>query len=386
MIDIAKEIKKTAEEVVAGANTDDEKLKKIYEFCQTKIKNTSYDATLTDEMRAKLPAFKSYSDMIKRGSGTYFQINILFGAMAIAAGIDARYVLAGNRNEVFFEPKMTNDDLVSFAGIGVKSGNDFKLYNPGIKYAPFGSLPWYFEDSWALFIGEKDFFWQQTAYAPHEKTNAKRTAKLNVLDDGSLEGDITIELGGHRSLNYRLEYYDESADKRETALKDDVKRRISQAEVSAVSIENIEDTSKPIVERFKIRVPNYAQRTGKRLFLQPGFFEFGESPLFASSDRKFDIFFSYPWSETDIVEIKFPTTFAIDNGDTPGAVEDNSRIVSDNISIRVDGASSTILYARKFYFGGGGKVLFKPENYTALKGLWDAINKADTHQISLKQK
>lgn len=386
MIEIAKEVKKTTEQVIAGATTDDEKIRKIYAFCQTNIKNTSYDATLTDESRKKLPEFKSYSDMIKRGSGTYFQINMLFGAMAIAAGIEARYVLAGNRSDMFFEPKMTNDDLVAFAGIGIKSGNDYKLLNPGIKYAPYGVVPWYFEDSWALFVGSENFTWQQTNYTPHENTNVKRTAKLNLLDDGTLEGDVTVELSGHRALSYRLEYYDETADKREASLKDDVKRRISQAEVSALSIENIEDTAKPIVQRYKIRVPNYAQKTGKRFFIQPGFFEYGESPLFASADRKFDIFFSYPWSETDNVELKFPTGFAVDNGDSPGVVADNNKIVSDSVSIRVDGANSTILYDRKFHFGGGGKVLFKPENYTALKGLWDAINKADTHQISLKQK
>ena len=386
MIAASKDLKKTVEQVISGANTAEEKLAKIYTFCQTQINNTNYDPTITDEMRAKLPAFKDYSDMIKRRSGSYYRINMLFGAMATAAGFDARYVLSGNRSEMFFDPTMTNDDLVSFAGIGVKVGEDFKLFNPGIKYAPYGELPWYFEDAWALHVGDKDFAWLQTPYSQPAKTNLKRTGKFNLLEDGSLVGDVVIELTGHRALSYRLDYYDESQDKRESAVKDEVVRRLSQAEVTGIAIENIEDTSKPVIQRYKLRVPGYAQKTGKRLFFQPGFFESGESPLFSSADRKFDIFFGYPWSESDKIEIKYPANFDLDNADSPSSVRDNGKIAMDDVSIKVDKTNSIVYYEREFFFGGGGKVLFKSAYYTPLKNLWDAINKTDTHQLSLKQK
>ncbi len=386
MMEAAKEVKKTAEEVTAGAANDDEKLRKIYEYCQKSIKNTSYDPSMTDEMRAKLPEFKSYKEMIKQGSGSYFRINMLFGAMAYAVGMQPRYMLAGNRSQMFFDPTMTDDDLVSFAGIGIQLGNNIYIHNPGIKYAPFRAVPWYWEDTYVLSIGADNFTWVQTPSTPPDRTNVKRSAKLMLADDGTLEGTVSIELTGHRSLNYRLEYYDESQDKRETAIKDEVKRRISQAEVSAVLIENVEDHTKPIVQRYAVKVPGYAQKTGKRLFIQPGFFEFGVAPIFSSADRKYDIFFSYGWSETDNIEIQFPSTYAIDNGDSPPTVEDSSRIGSNAINIRVDSANSKILYDRKFYFGGNGKVLFKSAYYTGLKTMWDAFNKSDTHQLSLKQK
>jgi len=381
-----KEMKSLAEQIVAGANTPEEKLAKIYSYCQTQISNTDYDPTITDEMRAKLPVFKDFPDMIKRRSGNYYRINMLFGVLATVAGLEATYVLGSNRSEMFFDPTMTNDDLISFAGIGIKLGEGYKLFNPGIKYAPYGELPWSREDSWALFIGEKEFNWQQTGYAPPAKTGLKRTGKFRLLEDGTLEGDVDIELTGHRALSFRLDYYDESQDKRESAVKDEVKRRLSQAEVSAVSIENLEDTSRPLIQHFKVRIPAYAQKTGKRLFFQPGFFESGESPLFSSADRKFDIFFAYPWSENDTIEIKYPSNFDLDNGDSPAAVFDNSKITSDTVSIKVDKTNSVIFYNRQFYFGEGGRVLFKSNYYAPLKSLWDAINKTDTHQLSLKQK
>jgi hypothetical protein len=46
---------------------------------------------------------------------------------------------------------------------------------------------------------------------------------------------------------------------------------MSTAELSDIRIENVTDPVKPFVYAYHVRVPGYAQRTGKRLFLQPAF-------------------------------------------------------------------------------------------------------------------
>src|SRR5688500_5376966 len=64
------DIKKAAGEITAGATTPEEKLRKIYEFTQTQIKNTTYDTTLTDDDRRKLASnTDSVGDVLKRKSG-----------------------------------------------------------------------------------------------------------------------------------------------------------------------------------------------------------------------------------------------------------------------------------------------------------------------------
>src|SRR5580765_2692590 len=110
---------------------------------------------------------------------------------------------------------------------------------------------------------------------------------------------------------------DDSPEQREQNLRDQVKKRMSTAELANIKIENITDQFKPSTYSYHVRVPGYAQRTGKRLFLQPGFFEHGIEPLFSSSSRKFDIYFHYPWSEHDEVWIDLPAGFVLDNADTP---------------------------------------------------------------------
>ena len=379
------EIKKAASEVAAGVTGQEEQLRKIYEYVQREIRNTTFDSSLTDEDRKKLPVVKSINDVVKRKQGSSMHIDMLFGAMASSLGMEVKIAMSGDRSKMFFNPNMTNESFIHHAAVAVKVGEQFKLFNPGVKFLPFGMLAWYEEDTWALLVGEKTNNWVESPLTPHDKTNRKRIGRFTLSEDGTLEGDVVEELHGQVALAYRLENYDESPARREKDLKEDVKRRISTAEVSNVTVENIDDHSKALIHRYKVRIPSYAQKTGKRLFLQPSFFEYGTVPVFSSSTRKYDVYFRYPWSETDDVEIALPKTFALDNADAPLPIADTNKISSLKVSLKHDAANNKLLMGRSFYFGGNNKILFPATTYQPLKNLWDAFHKIDAHTISLKQ-
>lgn len=385
MVKPNNDIKKAAADLTASASTPEEKLKKLYEFCQTGIKNTTFDTSLTDEDRQKLPAFKSIADILKRKSGSAMEIDLLFGAMAGSLGLETRIAHLGDRSEMLFTPQMTNEYFIHPGAIAVQVGSSWKFFNPGSNFLPLGMLPWSEEDTWALLVGEKGSAWVRTPFTGYEKSTAKRTGKFKLLEDGTLEGEVRMEYAGQLGYRYKMENYNESAGKREEDLKDEIKRHISTAEISSITVENTTDPEKPFVYTFKVRVPNYGQRTGKRLFLQPGFFEYGENPAFSGANRKYDVYFQYPWSEQDNIEIALPKGFALDNADAPGLIADAQKIGSLNVTIAVEPASNTLIYKRQFYFGGGGNTLFPATAYQPLKSMFDAFNKADTHTITLKQ-
>ena len=46
----------------------------------------------------------------------------------------------------------------------------------------------------------------------------------------------------------------------------------------------------------------------------------------------------------------------------------------------------TLVYKRNFFFGGNGVILIPADRYKAVKNLFDELNKADNHTITLKQK
>ncbi len=382
-----KEIKKVAEDITTAAATPEEKLQKLYQYCQNEIKNTSFNPALTDDQRKKLPEIKSLSDVLKRKAASAQFVDMIFGAMANSLGYETRIAFSGDRSEMFFKPEMTNESFIHPAAIAVKVGNDWKFFNPGLSFLSYGNLVWYEAGVWALLVGEKEFTWVKTPASDADKAVAKRTGKLKLLDDGTLEGEVRIEYADQLGLGHKMENYDKSVNKREEDFKAELKARMSTAEISDLVIENISDPNKPVVYAFRIHIPGYAQKTGKRLFLQPGFFEHGESSLFSSATRKYDIYFHYPWSEHDHITIDLPAGFALDNADVPAPIkpEMTSGICGQNIKIGITTDGHTLVYDRTFFFGGRGTILFPVAKYAPLKALFDLVHQANDHTITLKQ-
>lgn len=380
-----KNLKKQVETIVAGATTDEEKLQKIYTYVQTQIKNISYDTTLSEEQREDIDINK-IADVIKERAGAAFHINMLFGALVSAAGFDARLFYSSNRSEIFFDPnKVSNGAFLHSAGIAVRLPSGWMYFDPGTPYLGYGDMFWHDQATVAMLITERGFDWIRTPLTAHEKSASRRTGKFKLLEDGTLEGDARVEFTGNPAVSRRESGYQNSAAQREKDFEDEIKGRVSTAEISGLTVENFTDASKPLTYSFKIRIPGYAQKTGKRLFLQPGFFEYGSDPVFSSATRTHAISFPYPWSEADDIEIELPKNFALDNADAPAPLADSQKISSLNVKIAVDKATNTIKYRRNFHFGGGGNILFPAEAYPNLKKFFDEFHKADTHAITLKQ-
>jgi len=379
------EVKKTAASLIADAKTDDEKLAKLFEFCRTKIKNASDDASgLTAEERAKVKDNKSPSDTLKRGIGSSVDIDLLFAALAIASGFDARIALSPDRGDMFFDKGMPNSYFIDPHNIAVNVGGAWKFFDPGWNYIPFGMLRWQEEGEQALISDPKQPVWVDTPLSPPEKSKIQRHAKLKLLDDGTLEGDVSVEYSGQFAIERKEDIDEESDSAREDSLKEELKGQMSAAEITNIKIQNVTDPVNPLIYSYHVRFPGYAQRTGKRLFFQPAFFQHGLGPMFATTGRKNEIYFHYPWSEDDHVEIELPSGYALDNADAPAPF--GSAPISEykpHLAVTSDG--KTLIYTRNFFFGGGGNVLFPVTSYPQLKNYFDQLQKQDNHSLALKQ-
>src|SRR6185503_15911584 len=176
---VNEDVKIASEAAIAGATTPEEKLQKIFEFCRSKIKNTNDDASgLTADDRAKLKENKSPSDTLKRGMGTGRDIDMLFAAMAIAAGFDARVARLSDRSDTFFDKGFADDYFIQSYDIAVKVGEQWRFYDPASTYVPLGMLRWQEEAQEALLSDPKLPTWLKTPLSPPDKSKVKRSAKL----------------------------------------------------------------------------------------------------------------------------------------------------------------------------------------------------------------
>lgn len=380
-----KDIKTAAQEITAGATTPDEQLKRIFDFCKTKVKNITFDTQMTDEQKDEIKPNKSVSNTYKKLQGTDEDINELFASLSAALGFETRLTFGGDRSKKFFDPNQAHASFVHFGAVAVKVNNRWQYYDPGSPFVPYGMLAWNEEDTAVLLLGHKDYTITKTPFSNQDKSTAIRTGKFKLSEDGTLEGTVKVEYTGQLAYINKMDNYKNSATQREETLKDAVKSRISTAEISDISIENVADVEKPFVYQYKVKIPNYAQKTGRRLFLQPGFFEYGVSPLFSTATRQYPIFFHFPWSEKDNIEIELPKGFELDNAEAPPTVADPSKVSLLDVKISINKTNNSLKYDRTFYFGNGGNTLFQKNVYQPLKNLFDAFHKTDTHTITLKQ-
>jgi transglutaminase-like putative cysteine protease len=383
------ELRKAAVSIVAGAATPEQRIENIFEFCRARIKNTSKESAGSGgSSRGKVKQNKTASDTLRSGAGTGEDINLLFAALAIVEGFEARLAMIASRDEAFFKPAYADALLRVYfmhnRSIAVNIGGRWRFFDPASSFVPYGMLLWQEEGQSAYLVSSS---WEEFVTTPLSepgKSVQKRRGKLSLGNDGTLEGDVTIEYTGHLAVEMKQFYEDDSSNQREQSLRDRIKERISNAELSAIRIDNVSDQVKPLIEAFHLRAPAYGQRTGKRLFFQPAVFQRGLNARFTASERKYPICFHYPWIEDDEIEIDLPLGFTLDHAESIGSypIADFGKYAV-NIGITTD--QRALQYKRNFTFGLNGKILFPATAYAQLKYIFDTTHRLDNHLLALKQ-
>ena len=381
------EIKAAAMQAIGDATDPQEKVRRIFEYCRKNIKNVYDDAyRMTPDQLRELKENKSPTEALKRRQGSWHDIDLVFASMLNAVGIDARAANVSIRNDARFNKQFANDYFIRTVIIAAKVGDKWQFYDFSNRNLPYGMIVWTIEDQEALISDASEPFWEKTSAAAAAQSNKKRTAKLRLGDDGILEGEVRIEYTGHLADFYREYNDDESPAAREKYLTETIKKQVGNAtEITDIFIENLEDTEKPFVYSFRIRVPAYAERTGKRIFLRPNIFARNTSSLFTAGTRKYDVFFEYAWSEDDSITIELPKGFSAESADSPKAVKDEKAGASLESVISLSDDKKRLSYQRRFSYGKPGALLIDNVNYSGIKELFESIHLADSHSLVLRE-
>lgn len=133
-------IKQEAERVTLPTDAATEKLRKIYQRAQ-QIRNTSFEPKKTaKELQGEKPN-QNVEDVLRKGTGSGSDVNLLFAAMARALGFDAGQVLLLPRSQGTFEKDLTDATLFEASVVWVMVDGKLRYFDPATKYCPFDLLP-----------------------------------------------------------------------------------------------------------------------------------------------------------------------------------------------------------------------------------------------------
>ncbi len=382
------EIKQTAAKAVESAPGDQQKVLALIGYLRGNLRGL-FDSAVSDSERAKV--FKSMpkdrartsAEVFKSGIGTPTEINTLFAAMAQAVGLEARPALVGDRDGVIFDPAMADSFFLDNIDMAVKIDGQWRLFDATTHTLPANMISWREEGTQALVSDPKTPTFIPTPFSPPGESLSMRRGKFQLAEDGTLEGDVQMYYTGHAAAERREGKVGDAPEKQQEEVKELFTRPFPSAEVTAIKLENVDNAAQALTYSLHIRIPGYAQRTGKRLLFSPLFFQQGDAPRFSASQRKYPIAFRYAWREDDEIRFQLPAGFKIDNGENPGGLEFGPPGAYQlKMGLTQDGQ---FVVSRMLEFGRGGAILFDAKAYPSLKGIFEEFHRRDGTIISLKQ-
>jgi len=382
------EIKAAAAKAVSGASSDDQKVVALITWLRQNMREL-FSSTVTDAERGKIiqsmpkTRRRTSTEVFESGIGTSDELNTLFAALAQSAGLDARPALVSSRNDLAFHPNLPEVHFLNSIDMAVKIGANWKLFDVSMRELPPDMISWKEEGVKALVTDSKSPTFIDSPVSPPEASQSARNGKFRLSADGTLEGDVKLSYTGHRAAERRQGRIGEPNEKLVESFKESLVRLYPGAEFSAITVANMDESSKPLEYSYHIKMPNYAQRTGRRLFFAPLYFQRTATPMFSAGERKHDIHIPFAWKETDDISIQLPEGYELDNPQAP-----ESGGFGEVGGYKVDmGINKTGLLRvqRELIFGAKGLIFFRREAYPKLKNALDETHRRDGTMLALKQ-
>jgi len=377
------DVKKVTKSVLKDAQDPNAAIDTLLDYCRKTIRNSDRsDSGLTVDQRAWLQKEHSASEHLKAGLADSYGVLKVFLAMATAAGLDARLAYAPDRSQCLFTSSSPTPYLLTRQCAVVNALGRWRAVDPSAADLPPDMLPWELQGVDMLIPDPTEPQFLRSPVGTPEQSLERRTASLKLSPDGTVEGEITDEMTGQSAATWRAHLRDHSAVDKEKKVIDSAKANLSAAEVTDIRFDPGSDPSGPFRITYHVRVPAYAQRTSQRLFLQPAFFQRGETQTFTAAKRESPIFFDYAWSETDMVTIELPPGFHLESTppSTPILLPGVGR---HSAQIRHTEDGRQIQFLHSILFGENGTIAFPAEEYPKLKKAFEDFRTQDQTVLSI---
>jgi transglutaminase-like putative cysteine protease len=357
-------------EITANCKTDFEKIKKVYEYMQSKTRYVSiqvgigdwkpFDATIVDKL--------SYGDC--KALSNYTK------SLLSAIGIKSYYTLvkAGSENNSIdnsFPSSQFNHAIVC-----VPIDKDTVWLECTNQRMPCGYNGDFTDDRDVLLVDGENSKLVHTRKYSAEENCINRFSKVVINDETTGESQVRARYTGLCYDDLMPIYYADNADK----LKQ-VTQRIKLPSFTLNKFDYQENRSRtPYFDEYlNISVTNYVHKMADNIFLLPlNFMNKLSSIPEKVRNRKTEMCIRRPYMENDTVQYQLPKEFQIT--DLPSKSEINGKFGKYSASVEVK--AGIITYTRHFELFKG---TFPPEAYTEFRDFLEEISTADEAVVSMKR-
>jgi hypothetical protein len=376
-------LKATVAQITDADDSEQQKLQKIYDFCRTKIINLDRGTQqYTREQRRDLKESDTASKTLKLGYGTSTDINLLFAALASAAGCDARIAHVNDRSFITFQYDATESIMLSDLIVAVRKTNRWHFFDPGATYIPFAMLRPENSGTASLPAAAEKADIVTTRSEPAESSQEWITGDLQFDADGSLRGTFRWTFSGYLDAQMKYSFDSLSPTEREEIVRNKIQDTLKAATITDLEITHAADPTAPLEIRGHLHIPGYADRAGSRLFFSPAVFHKQKPPLFRENERRHDVVFPFAWKENCELRIRPPDGHEFEEAVAPGSI-DLGDMGSYTTAVNLNKTTQEIAYRRTFI----QRARTLPQNqYPAILAAFALMHQHDNHVMTLKRK
>jgi hypothetical protein len=372
-------VRSTINEIAAPADTQDQKLRKIYAaIMQMENTNFTREHSSIEEKAQGLGEIHTTDDILEHKRGSAKQLTELFVAMARAAGMKAYLATVTSRDHRIFLEAFPNlsqlDDYIAIVNVDGKE----QYFDPGSRFCPYKHLAW--KHTLASGMRQTDDSGSVIFQTPNESylfSRVQRVANLTMDEQGTTTGTVKITFTGSPALQWRQSSLIGDATSFEQELRVDTEGVLPNGmDVKVASIDKLQDYEQPLTVVFDVKGA-IGSSTGKRLLIPGDIFESNSKPAFPHEKREIPVYFSYPYVAQDAMRVNFPASFHVES--LPAAEKNQFQ----NFAVYAMSSESTptSVTVRRDY--SLGEILFMPKEYTELRTFYSKMETKNQESIVL---
>jgi len=364
-------VKQKVHQLTDAVSDPKEKVRILYEFMQ---QNTHYISVQLgiggwQPFDAKYVAERKYGDCKALSNYMY--------SLLKEAGIKSYYTLvkAGSSSHYLVDdfPSSQFNHVI----LCVPQKTDTVWLECTSQTLPAGYLSGFTADRSVLLVDEEGGKLVRTPKYRRKDNLQSRVTEAAVDAEGNLTAVIHTQYRAQQMDELESMVNDLSKDKVMKILKSELD--LPTYDVSKFEYREEKSAMPSIYETLDLVSPNYAQISGKRIFINPNIMNRSRRRLHAEDNRKYDIVTAYEYEDVDSTEIKIPAGYRPE-AVSPGTTLD-SKFGRYTSTVRVE--DDKIVYSRRLEKFSGR---WPATMYGDLVNFYEQLYKADNSRIVLVKK
>ena len=194
------------------------------------------------------------------------------------------------------------------------------IFDPTNEYVPFGQIPPYEQANYGLLVGDQAGELIQLPLSPAEANGIRRDAKLKLLSDGSLQGEVEERYTGFNAFLGRYILQHETESDRKKIIERLVANSLGNFQLDKYELVNANDIDQDLIIKFNFSAAHYAKNAGAMLLVRPRVLGELAGRWDANKPRHYPYEFRGPFLDRDTVEISLPEGFTVDELPDPAKV------------------------------------------------------------------